>query len=544
MSNTHRRLHIFSSIGSKDNNLELNRWGVTWRINPIRRIIQAICLGLFLYSFFYVAWPYAQVFSPTVISDKEWLPLELFLWIDPLAGLSTSIAARHFSIALLGLIGIALLCLIWPRGFCGYICPLGTLIDVFDALSGRHVKWLQPKRPGWWIHLRYYLLAAILISSLFGVLLAGFFSAIPVLTRGLLFTGGRLELAWLKNTGFWHPVGLAFCLSIILFAAIFLSGLFTNRFWCRYLCPSGALFSIFSHFRMHERKVLDHCVECGNCNEICPFDAVYDDHTTRGLDCTFCQTCGGVCPVEAIRFVSRNHDDNLKQKNGPQAHRLSRRALIISGACGAAVAVTTRYALAGPSKLLRPPGSVPEEQFLQLCIRCGACMQVCPGQVLKPAGLEEGFAAWWTPVVVPSHAGCHQDCNFCTQACPTGAIRPLTIEQKRKTHIGLAVVDTQTCVAHTGENACRLCHEECEAAGYNAIEMKKIELPIGDIPPGVISDAELEAMRFIEVPIVDPDACVGCGLCEFRCGAQLVKQQKVLKQSAIVIIPENEDRSY
>jgi len=69
---------------------------------PVRRCIQTAALGLFFYLFFHVSWPYAETFGPRILSDKEWLPVESFFWIDPLVGLSTSIASRTFNVALLG----------------------------------------------------------------------------------------------------------------------------------------------------------------------------------------------------------------------------------------------------------------------------------------------------------------------------------------------------------------------------------------------------------------------------------------------------------
>ena len=167
--------------------------------------------------------------------------------------------------------------------------------------------------------------------------------------------------------------------------------------------------------------------------------------------------------------------------------------------------------------MIRPPGSVPEPEFLDLCVRCGLCFQVCPGPVLQPAGWGAPREAHWTPVAVPTHAGCHQDCNFCTQVCPTGAIRPLSIQQKRKTSMGLAVIDRKICLPHAGRQDCRLYADECNAAGYRAIKLRQIELPLVGVPEGVFSDIELEQMSHIDAPFVVREACVGCGLCEYRC---------------------------
>lgn len=516
----------------------LRKLGPTWRYSPIRRISQVLCLGLFCYLFFYVAWPYATVFTGSVLRDKEWLPVEVFLWLDPLVGLTTALASRHGNVALFGAAGALLVCLLFPRGFCGYLCPLGTLIDGFDWLVGRRITRLRVARRGWWVHLKYYLLAAVLIAALCGVLLSGYVAAIPVLTRGLLFTGGRIQLGLMKG---WIQVGPAswgVYLSLLLFAAVFLFGLLGKRFWCRYVCPTGAVFSIFNLVRIGERKVEAACIDCGKCIALCPFDAIRQDYTTRTLDCTFCQTCGGACPTHAIKFLTRWNRDKLKEPDNSSVVPcpLSRRGFIVSGIVGVGAALS--IPASAKAQPLRPPGSAPEREFLERCVRCGECFKVCPGSVLQPAGLEYGWEAMWTPVVVPAHAGCHQDCNFCTQVCPTHAIRPLSLAEKRKTAIGLAVINETTCLAHAGKRDCRLCFEECEAAGYRAIQMRRIKLKLGDIPQGVFSEEQIEAMGSIEAPFVNAEACTGCGLCEYRCHAAYAKQAQVLSKSAVRVIPK------
>jgi len=523
----------------------LRRLGPTWRAAPARRGVQVLALGLYLGLFFYVAWPYADVFTDRVVAAKEWAPLETFLWIDPLVGLSTAIAARAWNVAVLGAGAVLLLSVLFPRAFCGYLCPLGTLIDGFDWLVGRRVTRLRVKRVGGWAYLRFYLLAAVLIGSVLGVLLAGYLAAIPVLTRGLLFTAGRVETGLLKNWGQVGAADAAVYLSVVLWAVIFLLGFLAPRFWCRYVCPSGALISLFSFLRITGRQVGEACTGCGRCAKACPFDAVGEHFAARRLECAFCQTCGGVCPAHAIGFGPRG-GGRREQSFLPTRGPVSRRAFLLSAVGGTAAAVATRPSLLGgraaPPPLLRPPGSVEETAFLRLCIRCGECFKVCPGPVLRPAGFENGLDALWTPVAVPSHAGCHQDCNFCTQVCPTGAIVPLDIAEKRRTRMGLAVIDRKKCLPHRGERDCRLCFEECRTAGYHAIEMRQIDLNVGPLPDGVLSQDEIDQMAHIEAPFIVTDRCTGCGLCEYRCASALVKQRRMLDSSAVVITPQNADR--
>jgi ferredoxin len=324
---------------------------------------------------------------------------------------------------------------------------------------------------------------------------------------------------------------MAIGFSLLLFLLVLLTGLLTPRFWCRYVCPTGALIALPSLLRLNQRQIKPTCTQCGECATGCPFDAINEDISTRSLDCAYCRTCLGVCPTDSLYFAP-----GLPPAAGAgSAPPFSRRAWLGSVAAGAATALTARVGGASSRGLLRPPGSVAEEKFMDLCVRCGECFKVCPGSALQPAGLETSLEALWTPVLVPTQAGCHPDCNFCTQACPTGAIRPLALGEKRKFKIGVAVIDPQLCLSRRGERDCQLCFDECEAAGYHAVEMRFIKLAVGEVPPGAVGPGELEEMARIKAPFVLAEACVGCGLCEYRCHAAVHRQQKLLPRRAIVV---------
>lgn len=543
----------------------------TWQYSPVRRIVQTVCLFAFLVLFLYVCFPYTAVPAqqragwvpnetgaqawPSHYADdilrKEMVPAELFLAIDPLVSLSTAVATRTW-VWSLTFAGVTLLvCLVVPRGFCGYVCPLGTAIDLFDWMIGRRARWLNVSGRGWYVDLKYYLLAGVLVSAVFGVLVSGFVAAIPIVTRAAAYLLTPLETGFVRS---WHQIpamNVGQMLSLVLFAAVLGLGFFKPRFWCRHVCPSGAIFSIANILRLTERRVEHSCIKCGKCVETCPFDAIKPDFATRTMDCTFCQTCGGACPVRAIQFVPRWRALEAETVNDPPADEtpLGRRGFLAAGiglasgtiggvaAAKLTAATGARLGDAASCYPVRPPGSVPEEAFLQICIRCGECLQACPNDVLQPQAFEQGVAGLWTPRVVANWSGCEPSCNNCCQVCPTGAIRAIPLEEKRVARMGLAWVNEQTCLPYAGREECQLCVDECAASGYDAIEFRTVGTETDDLGVPIEGTGML-------APVVLAQKCVGCGLCQTRCHAINVKTKHLLSESAVLIQagPGKEDR--
>jgi len=493
------------------------------------------------------------------LASKEKVHAELFLIIDPLVAISTALASKTWEWSLWWALGILAVCLVFPRGFCGYLCPLGTLIDFFDWAIGKRVNVFRVKQDGWWVNLKYYVLVGILVGALCGVLISGFFSAIPIITRGFLFLFDPLQTGIAKG---WHqvpPLSSAHILSIVLFFGVLALGFLRKRFWCRYVCPSGAVFSAFNLFRVSERKVETSCIGCNKCIDVCPFDAIKADWTTRTADCTLCQTCGGVCPTHAIKFVERWNLTDLKNENDPPVSEtpLSRRGFLLGATAGlGTLAVQSAFGADLSAKAtqipvnvfdpaligimrgmpIRPPGSVPEDAFHQMCIRCGECFKACPNHVLQPEGFQQGLDGLWTPLVKADWAGCESACNNCGQVCPTGAIRALPIAEKRVARIGLAFVNEQTCLPYAGKEACQMCVDECTAAGYNALEFRRVGVEVDNDGLPVPGSG-------FAAPVVLHDKCVGCGLCQSRCHNVNVKEKHLLSETAILIVAGEGRRS-
>jgi len=150
-----------------------------------------------------------------------------------------------------------------------------------------------------------------------------------------------------------------------------------------------------------------------------------------------------------------------------------------------------------PAAVLRPPGSAPGDAFLDLCIRCDACVKVCTYNALIPMPWAEGgFGNLWSPRFDMRRSACDTTCNACGQACPTGAIAPLSLTAKNVQRIGLAVIDPVSCWLWDGRS-CDVCVAACAEAGYDAIEM--------------FFAGGFEKIR------VDAERCTGCGWCEHHC---------------------------
>jgi len=162
--------------------------------------------------------------------------------------------------------------------------------------------------------------------------------------------------------------------------------------------------------------------------------------------------------------------------------------------------------------ILRPPGSLPEEEFLSTCLKCGMCVEACPYDTLFLATPGSGKPVG-TPCFTPRSNPCYMCKDIpCVSACPSSALdKPLVNEQDENgeaklninlAKMGLAVIDRDTCIAYSGIQ-CDACYRACPLID-NAITINYTRI-------------ERTGKHVMRAPVIHSEACTGCGMCEKSC---------------------------
>jgi MauM/NapG family ferredoxin protein len=501
----------------------------TYRLlRRLRPLVQAGVLLLFLY-----------LLLVTRRDSSPFLPVQLFFRLDPLVGLASMVAAR----AWIGPLALSLLTLavtlILGRVWCGWLCPLGTVLDLFPL--GRKRKRADSSPTTRWRQVKHFILLALLFGALLGSLGLAFLDPITLLTRtlavGLLpalnigigalekllysapFLQAPVEWFEVHIRAPWLPAGqpfywpnLALIATLVVMIAL---NRVAERFWCRYLCPLGGLLGLASKVALVRRTVGSACSGCQRCARSCPTSTIDPARgfTSDPAECTVCLDCVVTCPKNDVRFTVHT------QPAAWQRYDPSRRQAMASLALGAGGVALLRMAPRDwqvTDTLIRPPGAQ-QDQFWARCIRCGECMKVCPTSGLQPALWQAGPEGVWTPVLVPRTGYCDYSCHSCGQVCPTGAIRPLTLGEKRLVVIGEAAVNRDRCLPWAQSTPCIVCEEMCPVP-EKAIELEDAE----------VTDAAGQPL-VVQRPHVIAERCIGCGICEFKCPVDGVAAIRVMR---------------
>jgi ferredoxin len=617
------------------------------RARSARRLSQAFFLALMVWFVL------AATLGSSWHRLRGW-PVNWLLELDPLAALGTLAATGELYAGLAWALVTLGLTVVLGRFFCGWICPLGTLHQAAGWLAWRGrrlsaraaanrprpaqaVKYYLllvllaaaagdllarlPEGGGWW-------LAGVGVASLAG--LAAWQAAASRPAAGLWAAGllaGWLALAWLAGggagrgsylAGLVDPIPLmqrSLSLALLpladgqgavmggprhfagawLIGAVFLAALGLNlvvpRFYCRFVCPLGALLGLAARFSAGRiARTAPACSQCLACEAGCE-GACAPAGELRWSECVLCLNCLEGCAEGVMTYRAR--PSAAGERPGPD---LTRRGVALSVASGALLVPLLRagggLSRAWPAELVRPPGALDEERFLARCLRCGQCMRVCPTGVIQPAGPGHGLERLWTPVLDMQigTGACLVSCVACSQVCPTAALTPLTPARRREepVRLGTAFLDRGRCLPWAMDRPCIVCQENCPVspkaihtrtvfqplaggelsvarAGAGAVELAGARLAPGALAGGDYFAAAAGARRRIlantashlelaaggwprplqpgeplalevrlQRPYVDPARCVGCGACQHEC--------PVAGLAAIRVTAENETR--
>ena len=488
------------------------------RITRIRVISQVFFFGLFLFFAFV-----------TEFSHLKGYPVSLFLEVDPLVGFATAIAAHEVYKGLVWGLALFIPTILLGRFFCNWICPYGTTHQFLGWLFGKRMagERIEANRYRKLYSVKYVILAVMAIAAIAGSAQIGVLDPICLFHRSFAVSVlPAVNMAWPQSVypteGHIHQG--AWIVGFLLFFLLAMNAAIP-RFFCRALCPLGGFLGVLSGlslWRIHRDE--GKCVDCDLCLRSCE-GASDPQSRLRKSECFVCMNCIEDCPYDALSFRF------LPAAAGEvAAPELSGRRSVLAGILGllffpivrASGKTTKDYDF----RVIRPPGSVEEGEFLRRCVKCDQCIRVCPTNVLQPALLQAGLEGLWTPIMNMRVGYCEVNCALCGQVCPTGAIQRITIEEKngigryegRPVKMGTAFFDHGRCLPWAMDTPCVVCQEVCPTTP-KAIYTRQVK---------TVNRWGREVA--LAQPYVDPALCIGCGICEHECP---VNDLRAIRVSAV-----------
>ena len=422
-------------------------------------------------------------------------------------------------------IALVLLTLLMGRIYCSVICPLGVLQDIFGWL-GKKVKKNRYTYSKPMSILRYVMLGVLVVALVAGFTSIGALIA-PYSAFGRIATtflapvyqwGNNLLASWAESANsyafysvdIWWKGGATFVVALVTLTTLFVLAFKNGRTYCNTICPVGTVLGFLSRYS-YLKPVIDttKCNGCGLCARNCKASCI--DSKNHAIDysrCVVCLDCIDKCRQGAIKYVPRSKAVQ-SAPSGASADK-GRRAFITATAvvAGASVAKAQKlkmdggYAVIEDKKIpnretpLTPPGSLSARNLAQHCTACQLCISACPNQVLRPSSDLSNFMQ---PVTSFERGYCRPECVKCSEVCPTGAIKPITKEEKTAIQIGHAVWIADNCVVNRDNQKCDNCFRHCPTG---AIQM------VAKNP---------DDKKSPKIPVINTERCIGCGACENLC---------------------------
>jgi polyferredoxin/formate hydrogenlyase subunit 6/NADH:ubiquinone oxidoreductase subunit I len=522
-------------------------------------------------------------------------PVNFFLNIDPLTAITTILSTHSLYKGLIWSVVIIIGTILVGRFFCSWLCPFGTLHNIVSWLGHRNKsikqkielnKFRKAHNIKYIILILFLIMAAIPFS--YRSIQTGLLDPIPLFTRSVSI----ILLPIIDST---HQITSAVpryyegaFIILAIFIVLTLLNLIIPRFFCRFLCPLGAFLAVLSRFAIfrighNENK----CLSCNDCEKHCQ-GGCEPGKEIKHSECLLCFNCRDDCIHDTISYQTEKSQGG--EITGPP---ISRKAFITT--LGTGIFLIPAVRLSGmleanwQYKIIRPPGSCIEEEFLRRCIKCGQCMRICPTNIIQPGKLSEGLENLWTPNLNfrIGTSGCQYNCTACGQVCPTGAIRPITINEKQglkkfkkegPIRMGTAFFDRNRCLPWAKKIPCIVCQENCPVSPkaiytdehfetirdgiYNVIsaENNTLELANAKLKPeayatgdyyvfkgknqfkiknntsdsltleqkNIIKNGDAVTIKIkLQRPFMDIEKCIGCGICEHECPVSGLKAVRI-----------------
>lgn len=474
-------------------------------LRKIRIIAAALCFTLITLLFL--------DFTGTIHAWFGWLAKVQFL---P-AILALNVGVIVFLVALTLLFG---------RVYCSVICPLGVMQDIISWFAGRRNKNRFSYSPAknW---LRYAVLAIFIVTLAAGfgavALLVAPYSAFGRIAQNLfapLWKWGNNLLAYIAErvdsyafystdvvVGSWATFAVAVVTLIVLAILAWRNG----RTYCNTICPVGTVLGALSRFSLLKPVIdTDKCINCGLCARKCKASCIdAKNHSIDYSRCVVCMDCLESCNKGAIKYTLRK--GSAAPAAVAPADNSRRNFLVGAGLLATSAAKAQEMKLDGgyatiiakqspfKNRALTPPGSLSARNMAAHCTGCQLCVAVCPTQVLRPSA---DLTTFMQPEMSYEKGYCRPECNKCSQVCPTGAIKPISVEEKSSIQLGHAEWVRDNCVVITDDVECGNCQRHC---------------PTGAITM-ILSDYRDTKSR--KIPSVNKHLCIGCGACENLCPAR------------------------
>ncbi|OIP81523.1 MAG: hydroxyacid dehydrogenase [Porphyromonadaceae bacterium CG2_30_38_12] len=419
------------------------------------------------------------------------------------------------------LIGLFLLTFIFGRVYCSSICPLGVYQDIVTWFSHQ----VNPKKRYRYrkalTALRWSVVVLVLVSFLGGfTFLLGLldpYSAFARMGTNLMkpaYMAGNNLLTTIfthfdNHTFYKVSVYLLSIFStvvaLITLAVVGYLAWSNGRIYCNSICPVGTGLGAISNFALFKIRINESsCNSCGTCGRKCKASCIdTKNHLVDYTRCIACFDCLDVCSQSAISY---SFSAKIPRKNRKKVTNASRRRFMM--ALGVTSVAATK--LAANKGLIHknliptvrkspisPPGSLSIAHLMDKCTSCHLCISKCPGSIIKPAFLEYGFGGMMQPTLSFENDFCNYDCTICSDVCPSGALLPLTLEQKHTNKMGNVHFVLENCIVFTDGTDCGACSEHCPTQAVSMIDYK----------------------NDLTIPKTDSSICVGCGGCEYICPA-------------------------